>query len=86
MDASPPVPLADLDPGVVARIVAVPPAEADRLAAEGLHRGDLLEVEARLPLGGPVVVRLGRARVALARQVAARIAVAPGDGRHPDVP
>ena len=75
MDASPPVRLVDLDPGVVVRVVAVPAPEADRLAAEGLHRGDLVEVEARLPLGGPVVVRLGRARVALARQVAAQIAV-----------
>ncbi len=78
MDASPPVPLVELDPGVVARVVVVPPAELDRLAAEGLHVGDVVEVEARLPLGGPVVVRLGRARVALARAVAARIGVDPG--------
>jgi ferrous iron transport protein A len=77
MDASPPVSLADLDPGIAARVVAVPPDEVARLATEGLHRGDLLEVEARLPLGGPVIVRLGRARVALARRVAARIAVDP---------
>jgi ferrous iron transport protein A len=75
MDASPPVPLSDLDPGVAARVVSVPAAQAERLAAEGLHTGDLIEVEARLPLGGPLVVRLGRARVALARQVAAGILV-----------
>jgi ferrous iron transport protein A len=78
MDASPPVALSELDPGVAARVEAVPPADAARLAAEGLHRGDLLEVEARLPLGGPVVVRLGRARVALARGVAAGILVRRG--------
>ncbi len=81
MGASPPVSLADLDAGVTARVVAVPPAEVDRLAAEGLHRGDVVVVETRLPLGGPVVVRLGRARVALARGVAAQIVVAPRDSR-----
>jgi Fe2+ transport system protein FeoA len=77
MDASPPVPLVDLDPGVVARVVAVPPAELDRLAAEGLHVGDVVQVEVRLPLGGPVVVLLGRARVAISRTVAGRISVDP---------
>ncbi len=81
MDASHPVSLADLDPGVAGRIVGVPSGEAERLAAEGLHRGDLVEVEARLPLGGAVVVRLGRARVALARRVAAQITVEPRTSR-----
>ncbi len=78
MDASPPVPLSDLDPGVAARVVSVPGGQAERLAAEGLHVGDVIEVEARMPLGGPIVVRLGRARVALARQVAAGILVRVG--------
>jgi Fe2+ transport system protein FeoA len=77
MDASPPIPLAQLPVGARTRVVAVPGPDADRLAAEGLHRGDTLEVEAILPLGGPVVVRLGRARVAIARQVASRILVEP---------
>jgi Fe2+ transport system protein FeoA len=75
MDASPPIPLARLPVGVRSRVVAVPPEDAERLAAEGLHRGDTLEVEAMLPLGGPVVLRLGRARVAVARRVAAVILV-----------
>ena len=78
MDASPPVPLVDLVPGRAARVVVVPPDEVGRLAAEGLHLGDMLELETRLPLGGPVVVRVGRARVALARRVAVRIGVEPG--------
>lgn len=78
VDASPPLPLAALEPGVAARVVDVPPADAARLAAEGLHRGDAVVVEDRLPLGGPVVVRLGRARLALARRVAAAILVEPG--------
>ena len=78
MDASPPIPLARLPVGARSRVVAVSPDDADRLAAEGLHRGDVLEVEAMLPLGGPVVVRLGRARIAVARRVAAGIMVEPG--------
>jgi Fe2+ transport system protein FeoA len=75
VDASPPVPLVALVPGARARVVAVPPEDVERLAAEGLHRGDILQVETRLPLGGPVVVRLGRARLALAQRVAAAILV-----------
>jgi len=77
MDASPPIPLASLSVGARSRVVAVPPEDAERLAAEGLHRGDSLQVEVVLPLGGPVVVRLGRARVAVARRVAAGILVEP---------
>ena len=79
MDASPPVSLVLLAAGVDARVVSVPPEDVERLAAEGLHRGDILKVETRLPMGGPVVVRLGRARVALAQRVAAAILVQPGD-------
>ena len=67
--------------GAAAVVVAVPARDADRLAAEGLRPGDVLEVETRLPLGGPVVVRLGRARVALARRVAAGILVEERSGR-----
>lgn len=77
MDASPPVPLLLLDAGSRARVVAVRPADVHRLAAEGLHAGERLEVEVRLPLGGPVVVRVGRARIAIARAVAAGILVEP---------
>ena len=78
MDASPPVPLVQLAAGIDARVVSVPLEDVERLAAEGLHRGDILQVETRLPMGGPVVVRLGRARVALAQRVAAAILVQPG--------
>jgi Fe2+ transport system protein FeoA len=78
VDASPPVSLVLLAAGVDARVVSVPPEDVERLAAEGLHRGDILKVETRLAMGGPVVVRLGRARVALAQRVAAAILVQPG--------
>lgn len=81
MDASPPLPLASVAPGWSARVVGVPDRDAARLAAEGLRPGDHLEVEARLPLGGPVIVRLGRARVAVARSVAAGILVTAEEPR-----
>jgi Fe2+ transport system protein FeoA len=75
VSASPSIFLAQLPVGARSRVLALAGEDADRLAAEGLHRGDALEVETVLPFGGPVVVRLGRARVAIARQVAARILV-----------
>ncbi len=77
MHVSHPLTLEQLATGVRASVVAIPAEDVDRLAAEGLHVGDTIEVEGRLPLGGPVIVRLGRARVALSRTVAAGIAVAP---------
>ena len=77
MPASHPLTLELLPPGVRASVVAVRADDVDRLAAEGIHVGDVIEVEARLPLGGPVVVRRGRARVALSRTVASGVAVAP---------
>jgi len=67
--------LVDLEPGVVATVVEVEAGERRRLAAEGLASGDRVVVEERLPLGGPIVVRVGRARLALARRVAAAIRV-----------
>lgn len=82
VDASPPpavaphrLTLSRLERGAAGRILAVPPAEAVRLAADGLEVGATFVLEARLPLGGPVVVRLGRARVALARQLAGEVVV-----------
>ncbi len=48
---------------------------ADQLAAEGLVAGVLLVPERRLPLGGPVVVKIGGARIALGREVAHRVMV-----------
>jgi Fe2+ transport system protein FeoA len=50
-------------------------ALADQLATEGIVVGGLLTPERRLPLGGPVVVAVGRARVALGRDVARRLIV-----------
>ncbi len=74
----PPLPsLVDVAPGDAVRVLDIDPAELDRLAAEGLAPGDRVVIEARLPLGGPIVVRVGRARLALARRVAAGVRVRP---------
>jgi oxygen-dependent protoporphyrinogen oxidase len=64
--------LLDARSGTTGRIVALPPA-SDDLAREGLHLGTDLVVHARAPLGGPIVVGLGRARIAIPRTVAASI-------------
>jgi Fe2+ transport system protein FeoA len=72
--AFPPVPLSRVPVGsrCVVRTVDDPasPAAA-QLAREGLLPGATIEVASRTPLGGPVVVVLGRARLAISADVAA---------------
>jgi len=79
MHASPPATLEHLAVGARAVVRAIAPEQADRLGAEGLHVGDEVEVEARLPLGGPLVVVVGRTRLALARVVAAGVELSGGE-------
>lgn len=50
------------------------PYRAD-LALEGIRPGAVLRVSATAPFGGPVVVRIGRARVAVPRAVARTVEV-----------
>jgi Fe2+ transport system protein FeoA len=50
------------------------------LEQEGVTIGAVLKVERRVGLGGPVIVRLGRARLAIARAVAGTVEVEPLDG------
>ncbi|MBI3750129.1 MAG: protoporphyrinogen oxidase [Chloroflexi bacterium] len=69
--------LPDRTPAIVSDITA---REAGELAFEGIGPGSTLEVTARAPLGGPIVVRSGRARVALPRRVAESLTVRPIDG------
>ncbi len=71
-------------PFVLDRVQAPPaPGEADvddlatTLAAEGIVPGVAVTPERRMPFGGPIVVRVGRARVALGRSVARRLVVVP---------
>ena len=80
--ASPPprppaVPLHTLPIGRRARVLEVPASAVAALEAEGVTPGVLLEMETRQPLGGPVVVRAGRARLALALPIARGILVEP---------
>lgn len=67
-----------LDAGATGRVAAI--ADEDRLALSevGLREGCRVTVERRLPGGGPVLVALGAARIALARIVASRTLVEPG--------
>jgi oxygen-dependent protoporphyrinogen oxidase len=61
--------------GREATVVGIDPEHGEDLALEGLHPGTEVTVASRAPLGGPLVVGIGRARIAVARKVAAGIAV-----------
>jgi protoporphyrinogen/coproporphyrinogen III oxidase len=65
--------------GRAATVVSIDPEHGDDLALEGLHPGTAVAVASRAPLGGPLVVGIGRARIAVARQVAAGISVELAD-------
>jgi Fe2+ transport system protein FeoA len=67
-----------LAPGGAAVIVSVDvddKALGACLAALGLLPGTQVELEERAPFGGPRLIRVGAARYALGRDVAARIVV-----------
>jgi Fe2+ transport system protein FeoA len=70
------------EPGTVATVTSVATEAADALAGVGVLPGTQIAVERVIPLGGPVVVRLGTARVALGRGLAGGVTVevaGPGD-------
>ncbi len=75
----PPTSLDRLPIGRPGRVVSVGPAFRDELAGEGVRPGTALSVSAAAPFGGPLVVLVGRARVAVARSVAATVAVSTGE-------
>lgn len=62
--------LASLPVGHALLVDSVEADHADELGREGLLPGALVRVAARTPLGGPVIVTLGRSRLALSRDVA----------------
>jgi len=75
-----PVPLSRVAIGwrrVIAHVDGPDRAELER---EGVLPGSVVVVTARTPLGGPVVVELGRARLALSAKVAAQVATRPFTG------
>jgi Fe2+ transport system protein FeoA len=59
------------------RVVAIAADDVDELLAEGLVTGTVVMPETRAPFRGPVIVRVGRARVAVAQAVAGRVLVEP---------
>lgn len=67
--------LLDASVGEVVTVLAIDRDHLDELALEGVHVGSLLTIRGRAPLGGPLVVGVGRARVAVARSVAATVAI-----------
>ena len=64
------------EPRVVTRIDGPAREELER---EGLTPGARVVVAARSPLGGPLLVRLGRARLALAASVAVQVLTSDAD-------
>lgn len=76
-DPASPVSLARAPIGWRRRVVEVGEAARAELELEGLLPGAIVVVTARTPLGGPVVVELGRARLALSAGVAAQVGTEP---------
>jgi len=73
------VPLDRVAPGNGGRVASVGPAHRAELAREGVRPGVDLSVASAAPFDGPLVLRLGRARVALDRSVARTIEMTVGD-------
>lgn len=81
-----PVPLSRLAVGWRRTVLLVDGPDRAELAREGVHPGTVVVVAARTPLGGPLVVEVGGARVALSSRVASQVltrAITPADSRVP---
>ena len=76
-DEGEPVPLSKVAVGWRRVIEAVDGPDRAELEREGILPGSIIVVTARTPLGGPVIVELGRARIALSAAVAAQVATRP---------
>ncbi|MDA8202056.1 MAG: FeoA family protein [Chloroflexi bacterium] len=74
-----------LPPGSAARVSKVGGAHAGDLAQHGLVAGAAVRVESRAPLSGPLVVTIGRARLAIGAAVARSVFVEP-DGAGAAMP
>jgi Fe2+ transport system protein FeoA len=66
-------------PGRRLRVVEIGADHESALVQEGLAVGSEITVERRLALGGPLIVHIGRTRLALARSVAGTIRVVAAD-------
>jgi Fe2+ transport system protein FeoA len=73
------LPLSRVPVGERRRIAEVGgPARAE-MEREGLLPGSVVTVAGRTPLGGPVIVEIGRTRVAVASQVASAVITEPAE-------
>lgn len=79
MSAASPCTLDRMPIGARGRILAVTPEHRAALGREGVAPGTVVVLQASAPFGGPVIIGLGRARVALARSVARSIDVTLAD-------
>ena len=64
-----------LGPGAQGQVVRIDPALQAELVQHGLIEGAVVRLESRAPFGGPVVVGVGRARLAIGRELARAIRV-----------
>jgi Fe2+ transport system protein FeoA len=78
-DTGVPVPLSRVPVGERRRVLAVEGPGRAELEREGLMADSVLTVLARTPLGGPLVVQLGRTRLALSVDVAAQVSTATSE-------
>ena len=75
--ADPFLPLSKAPVGWRRVITDIDGPDRSELEREGILVGSVVVVAARTPLGGPVVVELGRARLALSTKVAAQVQTRP---------
>ena len=75
--ADPFLPLSKAPVGRHRVITAVDGPDREELEREGLLPGGVVVVAARTPLGGPLVVEVGRARLAISTRVAAQVHTRP---------
>jgi Fe2+ transport system protein FeoA len=66
-----------VEPGCTVRVTRIPESAGQALEQEGVVIDAELTVERRVGLGGPIIVRLGRARLAISRAVARDIQTGP---------
>ncbi|HEX5149736.1 MAG TPA: FeoA family protein [Candidatus Limnocylindrales bacterium] len=71
--------LASIPVGMRVEVVEVGAERPQTLLVHGLRPGVRVVVEVDAPFGGPRVVRLGRARVAIDRRLAGAVRVAPAE-------
>jgi Fe2+ transport system protein FeoA len=69
--------LATAPSGTALRVVAIRADHRDELAREGITVGADVERIVAAPFRGPIIVAVGRARVALDRSLARAVEVAP---------